>query len=88
MRREELCGLRVLDMQSRQRVVHFQVRGKRGKIRFVTVHAVAQRLIEKYLAVAGHGVDAACPVFRPVTNNRTRSWTGRSIPTRSTATSS
>jgi integrase/recombinase XerD len=34
MRREELCGLRVHAMQSRQGVVHFRVKGKRGKIRF------------------------------------------------------
>lgn len=43
------AGLRVRDMQNRQRVVHFRVRGKRGKIRFVLVHATAQRLIEEYL---------------------------------------
>jgi site-specific recombinase XerD len=49
--------LRVRDMQSRQGVVHFRVRGKRDKIRFVPVHAMAQRLIEEYLAVAGHGAD-------------------------------
>jgi integrase/recombinase XerD len=49
-------------------VMHFRVRGKRGKTRFVPVHAMAQRLIEEYLA--GHGADAAGPVFRPVTNNR------------------
>jgi hypothetical protein len=72
IRREELCGLRVKDMQSRQGVVHFRVKGKRGKIRFVPVHVMAQRLIEAYLAVAGHGADAADPVFRPVTNNRTK----------------
>ncbi len=70
-RREELCGLRVRDLQSRQRVVHFRVRGKRGKIRFVPVHAMAQRLIEEYLAVAGHGADAVGPVFRPVPNKHT-----------------
>ncbi len=72
MRREELCGLRVKDMQSRQGVMHFRVKGKRGKIRFVPMHAMAQRLIEEYLALAGHGDDAAGPVFRPVTNNRTK----------------
>ena len=71
MRREELCGLRVKDMQSRQGVLHFRVKGKRGKVRFVPVHALAQRLIEEYLALAGHGADTAGPVFRPVTNNRT-----------------
>ena len=50
IRREELCGLRVKDIQSRQGVMHFRVKGKRGKIRFVPVNAVAQRLIEEYLA--------------------------------------
>jgi integrase/recombinase XerD len=49
--------------------MHFRVRGKRGKIRFVPVHAMAQRLVEEYLA--GHGDDAAGLVFRPVTHNRT-----------------
>ena len=72
MRREEMCGLRVNDMQSRQGVVHFRVRGKRGKVRLVPVHAMAQLLIEEYVALAGHGTDAAGPVFRPVTNNRTK----------------
>ncbi len=33
---------------------------------------MAQRLIEEYLALAGHGADAAGPLFRPVTNNRTK----------------
>ncbi len=60
-RREELCALRVRDIQSRQGVVHFRVRGKRGKIRFVPVHAMAQRLIEAYLALAGRGADIAAP---------------------------
>jgi integrase/recombinase XerD len=43
-----------------------------GKVRFVPVHAMALRLIEEYLALAIHGADAAGPVFRPVTNNRTK----------------
>jgi integrase/recombinase XerD len=70
IRREELCGLRVRDMQSRQGVMHFRIKGKRDKIRFVPTHPMAQRLIEEYLALAGHA-DATGPVFRPVTNNRT-----------------
>jgi integrase/recombinase XerD len=53
IRREELCGLRIRDMQSRQGVLHFRVKGKRDKIRFVPMHAMAQRLIEEYLALAG-----------------------------------
>src|SRR6266436_799662 len=71
IRREELCGLRVRDMQSRQGVLHFRVKGKRGKVRFVPVQVLAQRLIEEYLTLAGHAADPAGPVFRPVTNNRT-----------------
>jgi len=71
MRREELCRLRVRDIQDRQGVKHFRVKGKRDKIRFIPVHAAAQRLVEEYLAMAGHADDSSGPVFRPVTNNRT-----------------
>jgi integrase/recombinase XerD len=71
LRREELCGLRIKDMQSRQGVMHFRVLGKRDKIRFVPVAAAAQRLIEAYLALTGHAQDLPGPLFRPVRNNRT-----------------
>ena len=71
IRREELCRLRVKDMQSRQGVGHFRIKGKRDKVRFVPIHAAAQRLIEEYLALAGHGADIGGPLFRPVKNNRT-----------------
>jgi len=71
MRREELCRLRIRDIQSRQGVLHFRLKGKRDKVRFVPVHVTAQRLIEQYLALAGHAADTSGPVFRPVTNNRT-----------------
>jgi len=71
LRREELCGLRVKDIQSRQGVMHFRIKGKRDKIRFVPVHVTAQQLIAEYLALAGHSADAAGPLFRPVKNNVT-----------------
>jgi integrase/recombinase XerD len=71
IRREELCQLRVRDMQSRQGVVHFRIKGKREKVRFVPVHPMGQRLIEEYLALAGHASDVDGPLFRPVKNNRT-----------------
>lgn len=48
-----------------------KVKGKRDKIRFVPVHAAAQRLIEEYLGPAGRGNDVAGPPFRPVRNSRT-----------------
>ena len=77
VRREELCRLRLRDIQSRQGVMHFRINGKRDKIRYVPIHVLAQRLIEEYLAVlAKHGggqdgVDLDGPLFRPVKNNRT-----------------
>ncbi len=71
IRREELCGLCVKDLHSREGVMHFRVLGKREKIRFVPVNAAAQRMIEGYLAMAGHRGDADGALFRPVTNNRT-----------------
>jgi len=71
IRREELCGLRVKDLHSRQGVMHFRVLGKRAKIRFVPVNAAAQRMIEEYLAMAGHRGDGDGALFRPVKNNRT-----------------
>ena len=49
IRRKELCGLRVKDLHSPQRVTHFRIKGKRAKIRFVQVNAAAQRMIEDYL---------------------------------------
>lgn len=75
IRREELCLLRVRDMQSRQGVMHFRIHGKRDKIRFVPVHPMVQRLIEEYMEAGKHagglvfGLDG--PLFRPVRNNRT-----------------
>ena len=71
IRREELCGLRVKDLHSRQGVLHFRINGKRAKIRFIPVNAAAQRTIEDYLTLAGHRVDLEGPLFRPVKNNRT-----------------
>jgi integrase len=71
IRREELCGLRVKDLQSRQGVMHFRIKGKRDKIRFVPLSAAAQRLIEDYLALTGHRTDMQGVLFRPVKNNRT-----------------
>jgi integrase/recombinase XerD len=51
--------------------MHFRVKGKRSKIRFIPVNAAAQRMIEDYLALTGHRSDAEGALFRPVANNRT-----------------
>jgi len=71
IRREELCELRVKDLHSRQGVIHFRIKGKRAKIRFIPVNAGAQRMIDDYLAAAGHRGDTEGALFRPVKNNRT-----------------
>jgi site-specific recombinase XerD len=70
-RREELCCLQVKDIQSREGVKHLKIKGKGDKIRYVPLHPLAQRLIENYLLLAGHGADGDGPLFRPVRNNRT-----------------
>ena len=68
LRVEELCSLKVKDIQERRGVVHFRVHGKRSKIRYVPVHPEALTRIHDYLAVEGH-VDAKdSPLFRPVRN--------------------
>ncbi|MFZ0272385.1 MAG: tyrosine-type recombinase/integrase [Acidobacteriaceae bacterium] len=76
IRREELCLLRLRDLQSRQGVMHFRIKGKRDKIRFVPVHQKALRLIGEYLEMGKHGGAVShesldSPLFRPVSNNRT-----------------
>jgi len=75
IRREELCLLRLRDIQSRQGVMHFHTRGKGDKIRYVPIHPMVLRLIEEYLEMVEHGggieFDLEGPLFRPVANNRT-----------------
>lgn len=68
---EELCNLNVKDLQSREGVIHFKVKGKRGRRWCVPTHPQAQRLIESYLMMACHGGRQRRPLFRPVRDNRT-----------------
>ena len=76
IRREELCLLRLRDIQSRQGVMHLRIKGKRDKVRYIPLHPMALRLIGEYLEMAKHGggqdgVDLDGALFRPVKNNRT-----------------
>lgn len=64
LRREELCGLRVGDIEHRRGVPHFRVRGKGGKLRFLPVHPKALSLIHEYLEIAGHADDGDGALFR------------------------
>jgi integrase/recombinase XerD len=62
--------LQVKEIQSREGVKHFKVKGKGDKIRYVPLHPLAQRLSEQYLVLAAHA-DADGALFQPVRNNRT-----------------
>ncbi len=72
IRREELCTLRVKDLESRQGVPHLRIFGKGSKIRFLPAHPVAGRLIVEYLEPAEHAEDKDGPLFKPVRNNRSK----------------
>ena len=72
LRREELCTLRVRDLQQREGVFHFRVHGKGDKIRYIPVGLIAQRLISEYLTAAGHKEDLDGALFRPIKNNVTK----------------
>ena len=63
LRCEELCGLRVRDLQSRQGVPHLRILGKGSKVRYVPAHPLALERIHAYLEAAGHGEDADGPLL-------------------------
>jgi integrase/recombinase XerD len=73
--------------------MHFRIKGKGDKIRFIPIHAMALRLIGEYVeALAKHGgaqaeKDLDAPLFRPVKNNRTGTLKKHLEPGPSTATS-
>jgi site-specific recombinase XerD len=71
MRREELCKLKVRDLQRRDGVLQFRIEGKGEKIRYVPVGMKALRLLTEYLEAAGHKEDLEGPLIRPVQNRVT-----------------
>lgn len=71
MRREELCKLKVRDLQRRDGVLQFRLEGKGEKVRYVPVGMKALRLITEYLEAAGHKEELEGPLFRPVQNRVT-----------------
>lgn len=74
LRRDELCKLKVKDIQQERRgVLHMKVSGKGGKTRYLPIHPVVSRLIHEYLEVAGHGQEESCLLFRSLSNNRSMS---------------
>jgi integrase/recombinase XerD len=68
LRRDELCSLRVRDVQIRKGLTHFRVKGKGEKIRYLVTRSQTLEHIEAYLEKAGHKEDLDGPLFRPVRN--------------------
>jgi site-specific recombinase XerD len=68
LRCEELCKLKLRDIQERRGVKHLRVHGKRDKVRFIPAHAAALERIAEYVEAAGNADDLSGPLFRPVRN--------------------
>lgn len=64
LRREELCLLKVGDIEERRGVKHLKVSGKGGKTRYLPLNPGSASLIYEYLVQAGHGDDHKLPLFR------------------------
>jgi len=80
LRRAELCGLTVGDLQSRRGLPHFRVEGKGDKIRFVPVHPQTVQRINDYLELAGHTGMQDLPLFRSMRNSKPDNFlTGHAI---------
>ena len=79
LRCEELCGLRVRDLQRRQSVPHLRILGKGSKVRYMPAHPLALERIHDYLEAVGHREDADGPRFRPLKNPAGRGRTDRPL---------
>lgn len=64
LRREELCLLKVGDIEDRRGVKHLKVSGKGGKTRYLPLNPGSASLIYEYLSASGHGDDRKLPLFR------------------------
>lgn len=64
LRREELCLLKVGDIEERRGVKHLKVSGKGGKTRYLPLNPGSATLIHEYLTFAGHCHDNKLPLFR------------------------
>ena len=71
IRRDELCRLKVGDVQRRDGILQFRIEGKGDKIRYIPVSVLTQKLLAIYLEAAGHGDDLKGALFRPVRNRVT-----------------
>jgi site-specific recombinase XerD len=69
LRREELAGLKVGDIQERSGVKHLRVFGKGSKTRYIPLHPASAEAIDAYLDQAGHRSDPKGALFRTLGRN-------------------
>ncbi|MBF0593954.1 MAG: tyrosine-type recombinase/integrase [Candidatus Omnitrophica bacterium] len=69
LRRSELCGLRLKDIQEREGIKQFKILGKGEKERYIPIHPSAARRINDYLEAIGNPADKELPIFRSLSNN-------------------
>lgn len=73
LRRAEIAGSRVGDLEDRRGIPHWTFRGKGRKIRYLPAHPVAVAAVREYLAAAGHEKDREGALFRPIRNRSSAS---------------
>jgi len=76
LRRQELCDLRVGDIQERSGIKCLYVRGKGGKVRYVPLHQEAAVRLAVYMEAAGLNGTPDKPLFSPL-----RKAAGRALST-------
>ncbi|HEY6301741.1 MAG TPA: tyrosine-type recombinase/integrase [Terriglobales bacterium] len=80
LRREELCNLKIDDLQDRRGVKHLQIHGKGSKIRYIPLHPASAAAIDDYLDAVGHRQEKDSALFRPLRNNVTGELNGPMTP--------
>ena len=65
LRRDELCQLRVRDIQQDRGNLYFLIHGKGGTIRYLLIHPICVPLLQEYLEDAGHKGSLDVPLFQP-----------------------
>ena len=68
LRREELCCLRVEDVQHRRGVAHLHMHDKGDKLHYVPLHPASARQLDTYLQAAGHAGQLGAPLFQALDN--------------------
>jgi len=69
LRRSEVCGIRLQDIQEREGIKTFAIFGKGNKVRYVEISPSAIRRINEYLAALGNPTDPELALFRSMSNN-------------------